>query len=210
MDIKNNVLEEMFKSLTPKAKSILKAVIDLINEEKDMTLIKVGDITAKAGVGKGTAYEYFNSKEEIITKAMFYNAYLHLIKIENLIYSDYRFRDLIYKLMDYVWENGQNERSFQSLIRLINGTSDTLNTYRAEFVKLHEEVPVCNYMDQLVDYIMDKGYKEGVIKEDRKLFRKNVFSTQIIQFFLFMQEPGGESKEVLEEFVYEGIIKLLN
>lgn len=210
MDIKNNVLEEMFKNLTPKAKSILNAVIELINEEKDMTLIKVGDITTKAGVGKGTAYEYFNSKEEIITKAMFYNAYLHLNKIENLIYGEYSFHDLIYKLMDYVWENGQNERSFQSLIRLVNGTSDTLNTYRAEFAKLHEEVPVCNYMELLVDYIMDKGYKEGVIKEDRKLFRKNVFSTQIIQFFLFMQEPGGESKEVLEEFVYEGIIKLLN
>ena len=44
-------------------------MIELVNEGQDLTKLKVGDITAKAGIGKGTAYEYFSSKEEIVEKA---------------------------------------------------------------------------------------------------------------------------------------------
>ncbi|MBR3770502.1 MAG: TetR/AcrR family transcriptional regulator [Lachnospiraceae bacterium] len=58
--------------LSPKVEAMYQAVLDLIREGNDVSKIKVIDITTRAGIGKGTAYEYFRSREEIIGKALIY------------------------------------------------------------------------------------------------------------------------------------------
>ena len=63
-------IEEIKQS--PKVEAMYRAVLDLIREGKDISKIKVIDITSKAGIGKGTAYEYFRSREEIIANALIY------------------------------------------------------------------------------------------------------------------------------------------
>ena len=50
-----------------KVLALYQAVIEFINEGCDINTLKVADITGRAGIGKGTAYEYFSSKEEIIS-----------------------------------------------------------------------------------------------------------------------------------------------
>ena len=67
---KKNIMENEECGLSEKEVLIFNAVIELVNEGQDLTKLKVGDITAKAGIGKGTAYEYFSSKEEIVEKAL--------------------------------------------------------------------------------------------------------------------------------------------
>ena len=49
------------KTLSPKVKALYEAVEELIFENIDVKGIKVSDITERAGIGKGTAYEYFES-----------------------------------------------------------------------------------------------------------------------------------------------------
>ena len=49
------------------------AVAALMDEGRDIHNLKVSDITQKAGIGKGTAYEYFRSKEELLAKAICYD-----------------------------------------------------------------------------------------------------------------------------------------
>lgn len=44
----------------------------LARDGRHYSSIKVQDIASAAGVGKGTLYEYFSSKEEIISRAVFY------------------------------------------------------------------------------------------------------------------------------------------
>lgn len=61
------------KKLSPKVKALYEAVEELIFENIDVKEIKVSDITERAGIGKGTAYEYFRNKEEIISSAMLYH-----------------------------------------------------------------------------------------------------------------------------------------
>ena len=56
------------KKLSPKVKALYEAVEELIFENIDVKEIKVSDITERAGIGKGTAYEYFRNKEEIISR----------------------------------------------------------------------------------------------------------------------------------------------
>ena len=60
--------------LKPKVKALYDAVLELLNENADVNTLTVSDITKRAGIGKGTAYDYFSCKEEIIAGAIIYDA----------------------------------------------------------------------------------------------------------------------------------------
>lgn len=63
----------MSEGYLPKEKAIFQAVLELFEEGADLNSLTVAEITGKAGIGKGTAYEYFSDKEDMIAKALFYN-----------------------------------------------------------------------------------------------------------------------------------------
>ena len=62
----------MDQEYLPKEKAIYQAVLALLEEGADLNSLTVSEITKRAGIGKGTAYEYFTDKEEMIAKALFY------------------------------------------------------------------------------------------------------------------------------------------
>ncbi|MBQ2935826.1 MAG: TetR/AcrR family transcriptional regulator [Lachnospiraceae bacterium] len=62
------------KEFSPKEIAIFQAVLELFREGADISHLTVAEITGKAGIGKGTAYEYFSDKDEMIAKAIFYHA----------------------------------------------------------------------------------------------------------------------------------------
>ncbi|MCR4956132.1 MAG: TetR/AcrR family transcriptional regulator [Lachnospiraceae bacterium] len=64
--------EESFEELPQKVKKMFEAFASLMEQGADIHELKVSDITKEAGIGKGTAYEYFSSKEELISKAQLY------------------------------------------------------------------------------------------------------------------------------------------
>ena len=60
----------MNREYLPKEKAIYQAVIELFEEGADINNLTVAEITARAGIGKGTAYEYLfgqrrNDRESI-------------------------------------------------------------------------------------------------------------------------------------------------
>ena len=55
----------------PKVKAVYQAVIALFAEGADLNSLTVAEIAEKAGIGKGTVYEYFKNKEEMIAGALF-------------------------------------------------------------------------------------------------------------------------------------------
>lgn len=65
---------------TLKRKSIATAALDVI-AEKGYHNTRIQDIAVRAGVGKGTVYEYFNSKEEILLE-VFENDFTDLMNLE--------------------------------------------------------------------------------------------------------------------------------
>ena len=50
-------------ALPEKVRLLYEAVLAMVTNGWDINRMKVSDITAQAGIGKGTAYEYFSSKE---------------------------------------------------------------------------------------------------------------------------------------------------
>lgn len=60
------------KELAPKVRATYQAVIQLLVEGADLNNLTVSEITGRAGIGKGTVYDYFSNKEEMIAGALFY------------------------------------------------------------------------------------------------------------------------------------------
>ena len=54
------------RPFSPRETSIFEGVLQLAAQGQDLRLLKVQDIATAAGMGKGTLYEYFKSKEEIL------------------------------------------------------------------------------------------------------------------------------------------------
>lgn len=62
----------MEEKLSPKVEALYKAVMELLLEGREIRKMKVSEITERAGIGKGTAYEYFKSREELLVHALDY------------------------------------------------------------------------------------------------------------------------------------------
>ena len=65
-------------ALPEKVRLLYEAVLAMVTDGWDINRMKVSDITAQAGIGKGTAYEYFSSKEELIANAVLYDVEMRL------------------------------------------------------------------------------------------------------------------------------------
>ncbi|SFQ30139.1 transcriptional regulator, TetR family [Lachnospiraceae bacterium XBB1006] len=66
------MISPIYKEPTEKMIKLFDAVAALLEEGADVKDLKVIDITERAGIGKGTAYEYFKSKEELLLEAQIY------------------------------------------------------------------------------------------------------------------------------------------
>lgn len=58
------------KAYSEKEKAVFESVMRLLREGVDWSMLKVADIAAAAGIGKGTVYGYFTSKDEIFEKSV--------------------------------------------------------------------------------------------------------------------------------------------
>lgn len=79
------------EKLSPKVEALYKAVMELLLEGKEIRKMKVSEITERAGIGKGTAYEYFGSREDLLVGALdhFKNTYVESAKEELLRYDSF-------------------------------------------------------------------------------------------------------------------------
>lgn len=87
---------------TEKEIKVFNGVMTLFKQEKRIYNITVQDVANASGVGKGTLYEYFSSKEEIIIKTMLYFLGLENRRAEEIACSCDSFRQKVYRLYDLV------------------------------------------------------------------------------------------------------------
>ena len=103
-------IENSLQLHSPKVIAMYDAVNELIEEGTEVHSLKGSDITKKAGIGKGTAYEYFETKEELIGKAVFYQFTRSLQWLIESMEQEELFKDKIYALMGFMEENYEKHR----------------------------------------------------------------------------------------------------
>lgn len=208
---------EEFENPSEKVKKLYEAVNMYTYEGADLSTLKVSDIASRAGIGKGTTYEYFKSKEELIAKATFYNIYGSVKAMTILVYSEGAFTDKFYGILEYIWNNKIDSRTLVSLFKATKGEvgmSFGLHGFGEkgfEFANNDGKSECECVLEKIMDDFTEQALTEGLISERDLKIRRNVLSSQIMQYVFFIQDPDCklEIKEI-EDYIFKGLINLLN
>lgn len=192
--------------------AILNGMIELIKNGANPYLVKVSDIAKSAGVGKGTIYEYFQTKEEVILKALMFSISNEINTIIQKVDVKSSFKDKYYEILYAIVENLENKYStFNILV-----TSEKLPDFQMKKTK-----HICEFnehlleIDKLINDMLVCGYKEGEIKEiESKYYSGMVFRSSILSFGNFMTMQKNRYKDITikeaMDAAYKMVIKSLN
>jgi len=151
------------REYAPKEIDLFDAIVKLLNEEKSIHELKVADIASAAGMGKGTAYEYFSSKEEIIREAIRYRICLEFEAFSAFVSDSTGFVSMLEKSMDYIADMIKNR--FSSL--LVMALSLNFSDIRRLTCEDEELLPAIeNGIRDQMRVILVAGKKEGLIGPD--------------------------------------------
>lgn len=221
-----NILEPSEKVLR-----MYEAVHSFMLEKRDISTIKVVDITSAAGIGKGTAYEYFSSKEEIIASAMAYEYKNKITELVNCMFAQSGFKNRVMNVMDWIYDNQEYNQLFSHIFNEVMGEprlpligssikqleSDNEAQTTAEDLKggCRMMDDCVKYLDSIVSRLMQEAYDEGVITETDSTKRNITAMSGMIQYgcMLMMEshrQMSAMTDEQLRQFIYGNIIKCLN
>jgi len=201
-------MQKTDEMLPRKVELMYQAVVEMICEGSDVNTMKVQDITKRAGIGKGTAYEYFKSKEELIGKAIDWNFQSFLSDIYKNVYKKTNFKDKIFCLLDQLYEKQLIQKK---LFQVLGTSSDSCCFSEAMRVHMQE----CQYPQMILQFlenITDFGIKEGALSADISHYnRRTALISQISMYVMYMNRenyPEEEEKEDIKEIVYRNILVL--
>ena len=193
---------------------IYQAVPQMLKEGADINTLKVSEITERAGIGKGPVYEYFSSKEELITRALLFYIEKKVNDIENISESQNSFPDKIHAVLDYVEQNFDDIRGFCMLVRIGTGSYEISEPLKNEYERMQETFD-CHRMDHLIDRMIEQGRQEGILTQNNTFLCRMAFASQMMMYTaaLLQQEKADlnvPETEKLKTFVYHALVKSLN
>ena len=207
----NENMKKMFEP-SEKVQRMYEAVATFVEEERDLSTIKVSEITSRAGIGKGTAYEYFVSKEELLVYATMWLCGRQMGQMTKEISKIEGFREKFFFLLEWLQEHkAYNELLIKSIKDGFKGDCEKLKTSVPEELVTY----LRTYISDQINELFELGYQEGAIKEKNKEKRILSFVGTLMQFgfgVMNLEENAimQMSKRELMEFTYECMIKALN
>ena len=150
--------------LNDKQINILHAAIRLINKGIKFHKIKVSDIAVEAGVGKGTVYEYFESKEDLLKEAVVLSVNEQIELACKEIESVEGFKNKFYTFMSIMDRENDNVLGVAKNLIVPMENSE-------EFDRLFKNMPkISDYgfgeIELLTQNFIQEGIKEGRIRSD--------------------------------------------
>ena len=202
--------KNLSQSSRDKIEKMYQAVILLLDEGKDINSIKVSDITEQAGIGKGTAYEYFESKEEIIANAMKYNMKKQTDSLYCMNEEAQSFRERVMQTFSWIEKNLKYKDSGIQFFK----ASQCSREISAPIVNaFHEKEDAACGMYLIVKQQIQAAVQEEIWDESRpqSLMELTMISAYVEYFlYLFLEQEQCVEKEAMKEFIYQGILKRLD
>ena len=137
-----------------KRKDILTSAKTLFNE-KGFHNTKMEEIAVRAGVGKGTLYEYFKSKQDIFDESCIANVFLIKEGIKEISNKDISFKEKLVEIFD------RKEKSMKCEDISIDGMLSHKNIISEKVVKTM--LGHISDMYEIIIKIVDQGKQEGVV-----------------------------------------------
>ena len=154
--------------LKPKVQALYDAVLELLNENADVNTLTVSDITKRAGIGKGTAYEYFKCKEEIIAGAIIYDAEKQGMESWERLEAIPGFEDKIRYCFRWVVESVQEQRAFARFMILSVHPGSVRDDVMKKMQNMHDKCVENGGVGpmSIMTGLCECGRREGYIREE--------------------------------------------
>ena len=212
----NGFTLEQFINPPKKARLMFEAVIGYVHEKIDPGSLTVQDITARAGVGKGTAYEYFSSKEELIALALFFDYGLRILELQELLEKKKNFEEKMLGLLDWLHDNKSYHITFVKMIQISAGDEGVCQMLET---RIPQDVfdGMHSYLLEEGDALMEEGYEQGYFAETDKVKRRLALAGMVVNLVLTLH--GDEKKESsffimdykdMRQYAYTTLIKTLS
>ena len=185
------------------------AVAEFVMENADLKKITVADITNRAGIGKGTAYEYFKSKDDIIIEAILYFEQKALFETKEELEKIETFREKIMYLFTLMEKERVEKECFLKCVHIAIGDGEIADKIRKRLSDKDVEMTPL----YVVDYLRQCGIKEGMISN--KYPYEYLIATLSSRLGIFLVSCGYKGNQIimnhdeLKEQLYEGIIREL-
>lgn len=199
-------MEAMNKALSPKEKAIYQAVLELFEEGADLNNLTVAEITGKAGIGKGTAYEYFSDKEEMIAKALFYNARQICLRI----YERLKKEKSLYDKMNLILIKMEGQVTETScIIKMVHVMSDNSIVSRrlqAMEKESEKEMPAVEMLRRL---LLDE-LGEKVLSPEKLSYLTMCILSRVLCYGMLLRDEKympEDSREKMRDMICRGICR---
>lgn len=202
---------DIIKEPPQKVLLMYQAVSSLL-KEKEVSRITVSDITSTAGIGKGTAYEYFSSKEEIISSALLYEYGQKLQELVTSVFEVKGFKNRYFRLLDWISDTKEyNQMFFRTLQNSVGDEIDCKGMQCMISKEIGQEFSM--FMRTVIGRFFEEGVAENVFKEpdnEKRIFA--LISAVVGYSFVDMTSPifCGYDTTSLKEVSYEQLIKALS
>lgn len=194
------------KEYSEKEKSIFKGIMNLLNQGHGIHELKVSDIAVAAGIGKGTVYEYFSTKEEIIRKAVSYYVYKEYEAFTALISNQHKFEDMIDRILNHMIDMLKSR--FSSLLFMVVslGESDIKQLIHEDRVLIAE---IRSGMNEFTAELFEIGRKqkligESVTVEECRLVLNGILSSFTNEVIYMRNECLNKEDEYSTELAFQG------
>lgn len=193
-----------------KKEIIYRAVIDLLKNKTSLNNIKISDIAEYANIGKGTVYEYFKSKDDIINETVIYIIEENTNKIKTMIDMNQEFKSLLINHIKTLTEIILENSIFHTL--LLSGEMSNLFYQDFEYKIMKKIMETKNRYYRLLGAIINKGVEENKFQAVTDPFIINSIGNTIFTSIMYcIHECENEIK--LDDFIskiYSLILKMLS
>lgn len=159
--MKATIFSDVYQ-ISEKEEKMYQAVLTLLSEGKNASNIKVSDITERAGIGKGTAYEYFKSKEELIAKAILCGVISATHEIEERVNQAQGIREKYMEILDWMEEVLYGDETTAVCFRIVHQSFQISGALKKEMEK---NLPVLEVIVNGLKELIRYGKKEGCFKD---------------------------------------------
>lgn len=199
-----------------KKERIILSSIEFMKSGISYSNIKIKDIAEKADIGKGTIYEYFNSKEDIFFKSIIYIVDILIDKTDKM-YSVGKFEDLFLK---NIYMYNELVKEYKSIITLFIFDMNTFSISNENMLEINAKI------DVLKSLILKKFHENIKIAIDENIIYEDIdlqtaeFAVMSIAVAIFRYNSLGgkdiwkfENKMNFDEyskFLYGRFIKIIS
>ncbi len=192
------------EQIPEKVKQLFAAVLSMIHDGVDLGSCKVIDITNRAGIGKGTAYEYFETREDIIVAAVVYSTRQITLWLEQELEKYPTFFEKVEFMFDIMEKKLGEAECLISFLHMLTDNSVCGKKLRdMGGWNVSEESSI----QSLLKNVLVKGVENGDIRKDLPLeYMETILYSKLFIFLTYTQFK--EQKEVgnqeMKKLILEG------